>query len=355
MSSSIALHNSSPKNLAKDLSNLCSNRDSIENDFRRHFGKYQIPDKLANRIRWHIFALKLFTCQHVMQHKDLDSLLIHNILTEIEGIFLNKFSNSRSAYSTTKSIIENYKNSLYDKSQDEIVSSIGKSFASYINEPNISNLLCTAGSSIFSASYMKFSELIDRLKYTQEENNNFYDNQFVQYNTKTTIFKKKPIVAAILGFFFGPIGFLYIGWRHAVCTFAIWTIFILVLGIVNMPLPTWITWLINFVFAWKGYTICSVRNELITNQDPSVKALQSFPIAAMAASDLLVGIGQFYAGVLGFFGSLFLFSNREILKGLLVLFLGTPFMVWIAGFIFGIIAMGIDFLFAPGLKNIFDD
>ncbi len=79
--------------------------------------------------------------------------------------------------------------------------------------------------------------------------------------------KKSPILAAILGFLFGPLGYLYIGWRYAIVALCVFLLFIFVLTVTNFPIPALIKYVILAVFAWKGFTIVTVRNELIDSQD----------------------------------------------------------------------------------------
>ena len=56
-----------------------------------------------------------------------------------------------------------------------------------------------------------------------------------------------------------------------------------------------------------------------------------------------------YAGVIAMF-------DGAVLKGLALLVVGTPFLVWMASMVFGFIAFGIDaavLALAPGTKNLF--
>src|SRR5688572_2873557 len=111
--------------------------------------------------------------------------------------------------------------------------------------------------------------------------------------------EKSPTLAASLGFIFGPFGFLYIGWRYAVFALLVFLIFGIALFVLDFPIPTWMKYVIILVSAWKCYTICSVRNRLIDSEDDNIGILNSFPFAAMAMSDLLVGIAIFYAAAIG--------------------------------------------------------
>lgn len=156
-----------------------------------------------------------------------------------------------------------------------------------------------------------------------------------------------------MSFVFGPLGYLYIGWRYAVLALVIFVIFVFVLTVTNFPIPVWMKNVILAVFAWKAFTIVSVRNALIDSQDEHVPALNTFPVAAMATSDLLVGVGMFYAGAIGLYAAAMMILEGSVFRGLLVLLLGTPSLVWIASLVFSFIAMGIDAIFVSRMENLF--
>lgn len=164
---------------------------------------------------------------------------------------------------------------------------------------------------------------------------------------------KSPVLAAVLSLFFGPLGYLYVGWRYGVMAVVVFLVFVLVLSVADLPLPRWMRYVILPVLAWKAFTICSVGNAFIEAGDDNARALNSFPIAAMAMSDLLVGIGMVYAGAVGLYAAAVLLFDGSLVKGLLMLFVGTPALVWIATMVFGFIAMGIDAAFARGAENVF--
>ena len=155
--------------------------------------------------------------------------------------------------------------------------------------------------------------------------------------------KKKPILAAVLSFVFGPLGFFYIGWRYAVCALFIMAVFLTVLAVVDYPYPHWMQYLVVAVMAWKAYTVVEVRNALIeAKENGQVQFLDSFRCASLAMSDLLVGIGQFYAGAAGLYIAARLFLDGKVFGGLFMLVLGTGGLVWIAGTVFMFLAIAID-------------
>ncbi len=161
------------------------------------------------------------------------------------------------------------------------------------------------------------------------------------------------MLAAILGFVFGPFGYLCIGWRYAVMAFSVFATFVLVIGLPAFPIPSWIKYIILPVVSWKAWTIVSVRNTLLDTDSETAEKLNTFPVAAMAMSDLLVGVGMFYAGALGLYAGVTLALEGAVVKGALMIVVGTPLAVWLASLVFGIIAFGIDTVFAPSMENLF--
>ena len=165
--------------------------------------------------------------------------------------------------------------------------------------------------------------------------------------------KKSPILAAILSFVFGPLGYLYIGWRYAILALLMALIFVFVLTVTDFPLPSWMKYVSLLVVAHKGYAICSIRNTMIESGDEDVPILGSFPFAAMAMSDLLVGVGMAYGGAIGLYAAATMILHGGVLKGTLMFLIGTPVLVYIASLVFGFIAIAIDALFSKGMENVF--
>ena len=60
-----------------------------------------------------------------------------------------------------------------------------------------------------------------------------------------------------------------------------------------------------------------------------------------------------YAAALGLTASFMLLVDGEVLRALGVLVIGTPILVYVASFVFGLISMGLTLLFAAGEPNIF--
>jgi len=176
--------------------------------------------------------------------------------------------------------------------------------------------------------------------------------------TKTS--KKNKKVAAILGFLFGPLGYLYIGWKYALMSLILFSIFTIVSMFLNLDLYSLEIYArffarlpIMIVFGWKAYTICSIQNKLIEANDSFANRLHSFPIVTMAMTDLLIGVGMFYSGGLCIYASLKIIFGNNLFKGLVLLVVGTPIIVWTANFLFSIIAAGIDTIVSQKENNIF--
>lgn len=164
---------------------------------------------------------------------------------------------------------------------------------------------------------------------------------------------KSTFLAAVLSLVFGPLGMVYVGWRFAVCSLLVLGVFTLVVSVIGLPIPEWGKYVILPVFAWKAATMASVRNGL---DAVSLRQFQTFPVAMMAASDLLVGIAMCFAAAICVYSSVIAMFDGAVLKGLALLVLGTPFLVWMASMVFGFIAFAIDaavLALAPGTKNLF--
>jgi hypothetical protein len=80
----------------------------------------------------------------------------------------------------------------------------------------------------------------------------------------------------------------------------------------------------------------------------------TFSVAGMAMTDLLVGIAMVYGGALGIYISVVMFLDGNLIKSLLYLVVGTPMLVWIASLVFGFIAMGLDMIFFAKGAEFFD-
>jgi len=160
--------------------------------------------------------------------------------------------------------------------------------------------------------------------------------------------RRRPVIAALLGLLFGPLGYLYLGWRYAVIAMVVVLVFVGVLMVVDfdpagMPaVRDWIRYPMLLAFSWRAYKLCTIRNALVEAQDPKVTRPSSFPVAAMYMAELLVELAVVYALALGIFGTYLLVARGHIIKGLLMLLVGTPVIVWLGSLLFGFISMGVQ-------------
>lgn len=73
----------------------------------------------------------------------------------------------------------------------------------------------------------------------------------------------------------------------------------------------------------------------------------------MAMADLLVGIAIVYAGAIGLYVSAKLILDGHVLRSIFFFLIGTPMLMLIAEFIFGLIATGINAIFLTTMKSPF--
>ena len=165
--------------------------------------------------------------------------------------------------------------------------------------------------------------------------------------------RKNPVIAAILAFVFGPFGYLYIGWRFTLTGLLIFFIFAALLAIINWPIPPWMKYIILIPAAWKGHQIASLKNSFIeANAEAELRKFNTFTVALMAMTELVIAVGMFYGGAITLYASFLAFTSGEMWRGIYFL-VGTPFVVYISLLIFGLIAKCIDSIVAKDFENIF--
>lgn len=150
--------------------------------------------------------------------------------------------------------------------------------------------------------------------------------------------RKNPTLAVILILFFGPIGFLYLGWRYALLAFALLVFFVLALSVIGFPVPWWMKYFILPALAYKGYKGATFTNKMISEGDEDIRYLSTFPGAVVAMSDALVLIAVVYCLAIGIFTSFQMLLAGRIGSGLVFLFLATPILTAIAYFVFGFVS-----------------
>lgn len=168
--------------------------------------------------------------------------------------------------------------------------------------------------------------------------------------------KKHPAIAAILTLIFGPLGYLYIGWRYALSCFVLFVIFITLFS-VTLFIPTWLKYINVLVLAFWSVQICQIRNMIINEKHSDAFAFNTFPVATFAMTTLLPLLATVDTVAIGLFVSIRRMIGGEIGKSLIILLLVTPLLSVIHYFVSSLIATGIDklvLLFAPNAPtNIF--
>lgn len=164
--------------------------------------------------------------------------------------------------------------------------------------------------------------------------------------------KRKPIIAAILTFIFGPFGYLYLGFWYMIMGIVIFSIYVLIIVLINISTPEWIRYIIMAVMAWKAFVLCQIRNVLIDEGYNNIREINSFPLATITMCDLLVGMMVFYFGIVGLYYSIIMIVNGKILKGILFLVFGVPAMIYFLQLIFGFFSNFITALFYKKLEKL---
>jgi hypothetical protein len=154
----------------------------------------------------------------------------------------------------------------------------------------------------------------------------------------------------VLVFVFGPLGFLYVGWELAVACLAMMVVLYFLVSLVGFGgflAVWWVKWVVLGFVAYKAYTLIKNVREQTREDDEEVGF--GFAFAVVLMSDAFVGAAMGLAAAAGIVASFnAIFVEERILRGVAVLFLGTPLLVWVAGMISGLAAMAIDALALAG-------
>jgi hypothetical protein len=179
-----------------------------------------------------------------------------------------------------------------------------------------------------------------------------------------------PLVSAIMGFLFNGLGYLYFHWSYAVlsiCALVVFYLLVYICGIIGFRFlsenigfsfviqpANWFILLFGPVYAWQGYRIAVVRQNLLDSNEATLRQLNSFSFAGMATSSLVVTFGKFYAAIVTIWSAIDFFRHSRILRGVLCLVVALPLAVWLASLIFGLAAYGLFILFHTKYeKNVF--
>ena len=151
---------------------------------------------------------------------------------------------------------------------------------------------------------------------------------------------KHKFIAFLLGCIFGPLGFIYLGWRHVIMSFIALAIFVSVLLLINIPLFDWAQYITLPIMGFCAYGTANKINSFIeeerSNQNLDLSVLRSFAFSAYEASGLLQFFAMAYSLVIGVYASVLAF-DESVFTAALVLFIGTPVIIWISGIVFGFI------------------
>jgi len=160
---------------------------------------------------------------------------------------------------------------------------------------------------------------------------------------------RNPFVAAILSLIFGPLGYFYIGWRYGLAgtlfALLVMPIMGLILALTGFLLPGLWGYAALIPIAWKGFTICQAYNATRLSRDLNLAesiSVDSFTAAAIAMSDMLVGIVLFYSVAIGLYASIKAFTGGHVTTGFLLLLIATPLFVFVNGLVANLLAMGFD-------------
>ena len=119
----------------------------------------------------------------------------------------------------------------------------------------------------------------------------------------------------------------------------------LILALTGFLLPGLWGYAALIPIAWKGFTICQAYNATRLSRDLNLAesiSVDSFTAAAVAMSDLFVGIVLFYSLAIGLYASIKALTGGELTTGFLLLLIGTPFFVFVNGLVANLLATGFD-------------
>lgn len=165
---------------------------------------------------------------------------------------------------------------------------------------------------------------------------------------RKTIKKKNPFWAGFLALFFGPFGYLYLGFYFFIASIIISIIISLVIFLLNLPYPTFFTYFQFLVFGYFGYKFAHINNILAENDELSgsdIKEYKSFSFALYLMINVMMSIIRFYALIVGIFFVISAFSQGKIFFGLLILFFGIGLAQYVLESIFSLISIAIMKLF----------
>lgn len=159
-----------------------------------------------------------------------------------------------------------------------------------------------------------------------------------------TVSQKNPMFAGILSLFFGPLGYIYIGFNFLVAGVAIAVIIGIVISILHFPYPSFFKYLQMLVYAYFGYKFATISNVFAADESLSAKDVEEYKSMGFAfymMTHVMMALVQFYAIVVALYFVYHSFAQGRIFVGILILFFGIGFVQYFLGFIFAMISFGI--------------
>lgn len=167
--------------------------------------------------------------------------------------------------------------------------------------------------------------------------------------------KKSPGLAVVLCLLFGPFGLFYLGWRHALAGNVAYLAYVILAYLLGLAFPVWMGYVLLAATAYWAYTLCISRNAALETEDVEQFALtRTFPGVLLWAFNVFMTLGIVHAVAVGIYGSVRIIQEGEMLKGLLLLFIGTPILAGTAAFVLGQLVYGVQSLVmstAEGLQG----
>ncbi|MCK5019104.1 MAG: hypothetical protein KAS32_18735 [Candidatus Peribacteraceae bacterium] len=151
--------------------------------------------------------------------------------------------------------------------------------------------------------------------------------------------KKNPTIAVTLGYIFGPLGYLYFGWRYLVASSLIFIVIALVPTIIGYDIPSWWKYILLIPCSYEAYKICKAWNKAIEMNAPQIRLLKtSFSSAVSTTSHLIVSLGTVMAFLSGIQVAVAHFFSGKYFEATWALFFKAGGRAFIAYIIFSFIS-----------------
>ncbi len=166
--------------------------------------------------------------------------------------------------------------------------------------------------------------------------------------------KKSRVLAFILAFVFGPLGFFYVGWRYGVAAIAFFAVYIAMMAIplvgdwlaMEAPPAVWgiVHGIVVGIFA---AMVVEERNRSIDRGDPAAfQESKGMGLAVMATLSAYRAVQMTSFVLAGFIIAFRLVREGRVGMALLALFIAVPFASLLAGFVYWVFSFILLFVFA---------